>query len=105
MTRLLSHPFRVTGNGNVATAEEYTEDYLAERLALLMTVRNGERPLVEDFGLGDLEYQGVIESAVITQVQLWGIPIVISTVKETVVDDTQVEYAIDFEVDTEIEDV
>lgn len=103
MTNLISHPFRVSPTGSIAVADDASEGYLAERIALLMTIREGERPLVSDFGLGDLEFQGVIESALTTQVELWGIPVVITSVKEDAVDDASVNYTIEFEVDTEAE--
>ena len=105
MTELLSHPFRIGATGNIVTQEETADSYLAERLSLIMTVRNGERTLVSDFGLGDLEYEGVLESAILTQVALWAIPVVILGVTETVRNDQATDYTIEFETDTEVEDV
>lgn len=51
--RLLSHPFRLTAAGDVATVEEGTEDAAAEAVAIICLTRKGERDLVPDFGITD----------------------------------------------------
>lgn len=57
--RLLSHPFRLTPAGDVATVEEGTEDAAAEALAVLILTRKGERELVPDYGISDPIAQGL----------------------------------------------
>jgi len=57
--RLLSHPFRLTPGGDVATVEDGTEDAAAEALAVLVLTRKGERELVPDFGVTDPTAQGL----------------------------------------------
>lgn len=57
--RLLSHPFRLTQAGDVATVEDGTEDAAAEALAVLVLTRKGERELVPDFGISDPIAQGL----------------------------------------------
>jgi hypothetical protein len=51
--RLLSHPFRLTPAGDVATVEDGTEDAAAEQAAILILTRKGERTLVPDYGVTD----------------------------------------------------
>mgnify|MGYP002653418637 CR=1 FL=1 len=48
--QLIAHPFRLGDDGRVATHEQDDDAYLAERIALILGCRPGERPLVPAFG-------------------------------------------------------
>jgi hypothetical protein len=55
--RLLSHPFRLTPAGDVATVEDGTEDAAAEALAVLVLTRKGVRELnVAELAVGLIDY-------------------------------------------------
>jgi hypothetical protein len=53
---LLSHPFRLTPDGLVATVADGSDDADAEAIAVLASTRRGERELVPDFGITDPVY-------------------------------------------------
>jgi hypothetical protein len=50
---VLSHPFRLTPTGRVATVIDHTDEHLAECVAVTVLTRKAERPLVPDFGVAD----------------------------------------------------
>jgi hypothetical protein len=53
MAQILSHPFRIAGNGVVATVEQTSDQGYAEQLAVLILTEIGERPLAPGFGITD----------------------------------------------------
>ena len=95
---LISHPFRILSNGRVATEEDNTEDYLAERIALLLTIEARERPLCPEFGVGDITYQGLIRPTLESQIELFDIPVEITDVLETVGQNEALDYLVEFEI-------
>lgn len=56
---LLSHPFRLEANGNVATVLDGSDEAHAEAVAVLILTRKGERDLVPEFGVTDPVYDEV----------------------------------------------
>lgn len=50
---LISHPFRLEANGDVATVVDGTEEAAAEGIAILCLTRQGERDLVPEYGVTD----------------------------------------------------
>ncbi len=50
---LLSHPFRLAGDGSVATVTDGSDDADAEAVAVLASTKRGERELAPDFGVTD----------------------------------------------------
>lgn len=56
---LLSHPFRLTANGAVATVTDDTDQAAAEGLAILAMTRKGERVMAPEFGLTDPAFDAV----------------------------------------------
>lgn len=95
---LISHPFRLLSNGRIATEEDNTPDYLAERIALLLTIEARERPLCPEFGVGDLTYSGLVQPTLESQAALFEIPVEITNVTENVGQDESIEYLVEFEI-------
>ena len=75
VTKLLSHPFRINPNGQAACLEENRDDYLAERIGLVLTTITGERPMCPQFGAGDLAFDGLALHQLNNQISLWRIPV------------------------------
>ena len=97
MANLLSHPFRLLPNGQIATRDENTDEYLAERLALILSIAPGERQTVPLFGIDDVAFDRLVQSALQVQVELFGIPVTISGVRADVKSDGETVYYVDFE--------
>lgn len=102
---LLSHPFRILPNGSAAAYDDATEEYMAERIALLLATTQGERPLVPDFGVGDLAYEGLTQPALANQCDLFDLPVDIIEVRENVLSAEATDYTVVFDIPvTEAED-
>lgn len=56
---LISHPFRLELNGDVATVAEDSDEANAEGIAVLVLTRTGERDLVPAFGVPDPTFNGL----------------------------------------------
>lgn len=97
---LLSHPFRILPNGAAAVHEDGTDEYMAERIALILTTGAGERPLVPQFGLGDLAYEELLEPALAVQTELFEVPVDILSVQQTVLPNESRDYIVEFDVRT-----
>lgn len=97
---LLSHPFRILPSGAAAVHEDGTEEYLAERIALILATGAGERPLVPEFGLGDLAYEQLMTPALAVQAELFELPVDIISVTETVNPNESRQYLVEFDVQT-----
>lgn len=72
MAAILSFPFRLNGNGTVATVEQGSDQANAEQLAVLLTTIQGERPLALGFGLPDPAFSGIAPGVISAQVAKWG---------------------------------
>lgn len=53
MARVIAHPFRLDTAGNVAAVEDGSDDANDQAVAVLISTRQGERPLVPAFGVPD----------------------------------------------------
>ena len=96
MARILSHPFRLSGN-SVATVEQDSDAGHSEQLLVLLTTRRGERSLVPTFGVSDPAF-GVLDVAEARMAAaLHGPPVQVLAVKARVTSATtqevEVEYA------------
>lgn len=97
---LLSHPFRILPSGSAAVLDDATDEYMAERIALILTTEEGERVLVPDFGVGDLAYSGLTQAALAVQCDLFDLPVSILAVEEKPMSDDLVGYTVTFDIDT-----
>lgn len=91
MARIISHPFRLLGNGSVATVEQAGDDANAEQLAVLALTRRGERVLVPGFGVGIDAFAVFDPTDIAAGVALYGPPVTLTDVEvrprtETVLD-------------------
>lgn len=87
MPRILSHPFRVLTNGQVATVEQDTEAADAEQIAALALTVRGERELVPAFGLTDPTLNGIVAAELVAGIGRFGPPVRIESVTTTTVDE------------------
>lgn len=87
---------RVLPNGHFATAEDGSDRYIAERIGLALTVRRGERREVPDYGIGDLEYEGLAQAALENQIEQFGPPAIITDVIERTMRDGTIGYEVQF---------
>lgn len=87
MAAILSHPFRLTADGRVATVEQDSDPADIEQIAVLALTRNGERALVPGFGMRDPAFSGFERTELAAALALWGPPVQIATVDITAVDD------------------
>lgn len=97
MADLLSHPFRLGSNGEFVKQDSDTDAYVAERIALLLSIRPLERPFVPLFGVDDPAFSTLTLPALQVQTELFDIPAKITNVIQRVIDDKQVEYYVEFE--------
>lgn len=95
--QLIAHPFRLGNDGRVQTHEQDTDAYLAERIALVLGCRPGERPLVPAFGAGDPTYDELTIADVQNQMTIYEIPVTISDVQRHDVSDGTTSYRVVFE--------
>lgn len=82
MTHLLSHPFRLAPNGQMATIDDSSDEYIAERIGMIISTRPGERPMVPLFGIDDPAYDDLSLPALQVQMELFEIPAIIEDVDE-----------------------
>lgn len=96
---LISHPFRVQPNGQVATLDDTTDQYLSERLALILSTIPGERAAVPLFGINDPAYEDLPMSALQSQVDIFDLPVNIINVTKKPLDDTRTDYVVEFDIE------
>ena len=97
--RLLSHPFRLSTTGTVATVEQGSAQAVAEQIAMLCSTHKGERVMLPDFGLSDPAFVGIDQAEVALGVNLYGPKVRISRIKASVPKDGTVEVKIEFDND------
>lgn len=97
MVELLSHPFRLSKNGEFVKQDSDSDSYIAERIALLLSIRPLERPSVPLFGIDDPAFSRLTLPALQVQTELFDIPVKITDVTMRVIDDKRVEYYVQFE--------
>lgn len=87
---LISHPFRLAPNGQVATVEQGSDEAAAELIAALLLTHVGERPLAPGFGVTDMVGRGLDESELAAGIAMFGPDVTITDIDvETVSQDTQ----------------
>jgi hypothetical protein len=97
MVALISHPFRFTGNGRIATVEQGTDEAAAEQIAMLLLIRTGERPLCPEFGVTDMVGQGLDASELEAAVATFGPDVDLRDIEITSVTETTQQVSVTFE--------
>lgn len=95
--QLIAHPFRMGDDGRVLTHEQDTDAYLAERIALVLGCRPGERELVPAFGVGDPAFDGLTLASIQNQMAIFEIPVTITAVERDDTSDSTTSYRVTFE--------
>lgn len=95
--QLIAHPFRLGDDGRIQTHEQDSNAYLAERIALVLGSRLGERPLVPAFGVGDPTFDGLTLASVQNQMVVFEIPAVITNIERDDISDSTTSYQVSFE--------
>jgi hypothetical protein len=96
MARILAHPFRLLGNGSVATVEQSSDEAHAEQLAVLALTRRGERVLVPGFGVGIDAFSRVDAAELAAGVALYGPAVRLTGVDVTARNDTTLDVTVRF---------
>lgn len=94
--QLLSLPFRVGGDGNIATVTQGSDQANAEQLSAIIRTVQGERDMQPGFGLPDPAYAGISGADIAAQVALWGLPVTIDDVTSTPASATETDVTVDF---------
>jgi hypothetical protein len=95
---LLSHPFRLLPNGSIAARDDGSDEYLAERIALILITQPGERPLAPLFGINDAAFNSLDQQALEAQVSIFQIPVNIVDVTTDTITDSTINYTVQFTV-------
>ena len=95
-TPLIAYPFRLAPGGGVATAEDSSDEQLAQELAVAVLTRPGERPLVPSFGIADPVFVGFDDDAVRLHVEAFGPGVNIDGVKVRFVNDRTQDVVVTF---------
>lgn len=95
--QLIAHPFRLGHDGRVLTHEQDTTIYLAERIALILGCRPGERELVPAFGVADPAFDGLTLASIQNQMAIFEIPVSITDVIRDDISDSTTSYRVTFE--------
>lgn len=94
---LIAHPFRLGNDGRVQTHEQDSDAYIAERIALVLGCRPGERPLVPAFGVPDPTFSELSLVSVQNQMVIFNIPAQITDIRRGAVNEGHISYTISFE--------
>lgn len=97
MTAILSQPFRVLSNGNVATVEQNSDQGNAEQIGVLASTYLGERPLSPGFGVTDPTFGSLHPSEVLAGLSLFGPPVEVSDIRASWESDSTQLITIDFD--------
>ena len=97
MPALISHPFRLSPDGTVATVLDTSDQYRAEQIAMLVLTRPGERPLVPDLGLLDPTFNGFDDATLQEQVDAFAPPATVVDVDIVVTSDRSQDVTVSFE--------
>jgi phage baseplate assembly protein W len=92
----LSHPFRLTPSGRVATVEQDSDQANGELLAVLVRTETGERPLQPEFGVTDPRFSGVEPTEIAAGIEAFGPDVTISALTVTQADPGTVLVHIDY---------
>ncbi|AYQ99249.1 tail lysozyme [Brevibacterium phage Cantare] len=104
MANLFSHPFRLTPKGKVVTVDQDTDQYLAERIAVIVQTRPGERPMAPEFGIDDPAFGSISLPELEFQFEMFELPIVIDELTQVDISDGQSDYNIQFHRDETTDD-
>lgn len=96
MARILSHPFRLLGNGSAATVEQSSDEANAEQLAVLALTRRGERPMAPGFGVGIDAFSRPDAAELAAGVALYGPSVHLAGVEVTPRNDTTLDVTVRF---------
>lgn len=96
MTNLISHPFRLSRNGGIATIDDSEDEYIAERIAIIIATRPGERPMVPLFGTDDPAFDELSLPALQVQMELFEIPAIIEDMDEEPLNDGLTNVSVSF---------
>lgn len=80
---MLRHPFTINSNGVAATVEDDTDSATAQEIAFLLLTRQGERPLLPEYGSPDPTYDLGGVDAVAATVAAFGPDVTITDVTAT----------------------
>lgn len=80
MVSVWSFPFRIGGDGTIATVEEGSDQAIEEAIAVAMLTRPGERILVPTFGAVDPAFVGVEAGALQRHLDDFGPHVVVTSV-------------------------
>ena len=98
MSRIISHPFRLTANGDVATVDQDSEQADREQVAVLALTVTNERPITPGFGVTAPEFGGYLPAEIAAGVAAFGpADVVVRSVDTSVLDDTTQIATIEFE--------
>ena len=104
MTMLISHPFRFTSNGVVATLDDQSDDYLAEQIAVVIQTRPGERQLVPGFGLNDPAFDQLSASELQVACDMYGPNVSILDVQTVYMGNRKADVFVSFQQSSEADD-
>lgn len=95
--QILSHPFRLDGNGSIASVEAESDEGEAEQIAVLALTLLGERPLVPGFGIPDPAFASAYPSgALVAGLATYGPPVRVQSVEAKPLSDTEVVVEVRF---------
>ncbi|AKL88321.1 baseplate protein [Gordonia phage GMA6] len=95
-TQLLSFPFRLDKQGYAVTNDDESDVYCAERLSVLLGTRPGERQMAPAFGVNDPAFEGFTASALSVQVAQYGLPVEITRIRRSYLNDAQENVVVEF---------
>lgn len=96
MTAILSHPFRLSANGTVATVAQGTDQANAEQIGVLCSTIQGERPIVPTFGVPDPAFSGIAAGVITAQIARWGPNVTVKSVTANPVSDIETDVTVSF---------
>lgn len=96
MTQLMSFPYRLDKQGKAVTHDDKSEEYCAERLSIIVGTRPGERVMVPTFGVNDPAFEGFTAQALSIQVTQYGLPVEITKVRRSYLNDAQESVVVEF---------
>lgn len=95
MAPILSFPFRIAG-GKAVHVEESSDAGRAEMLAVLLSTRIGERPMVPGYGVTDPTFDELDAGEVAAGVALYGPAVVITGVDTVFTDAASMDVTVSF---------
>lgn len=94
--RILSHPFRLTPSGSLATVEQNSTQGIAEQVAMLILTEQGERVMLPNFGITDPTFGSVDPTEISLQVALYGPSVSVASVDAYYLDDMTLTVNVEF---------